>query len=62
MNYLKKQKVEKCVSVLKAFIDGAHAGTDKKSIAALSLEQLHRVMAGGILEDVGCIETPRIYS
>jgi hypothetical protein len=46
MSHLKFGNMEKCVSLLREFIEDAPSMTGKKEIAVLALNQLQRISAG----------------
>jgi len=52
MSQLKKQNVTKCLSLLREFVDEAAAGNPKKRIAALALDQLQRITAGEVSQEL----------
>ena len=60
MSNLKKENVNKCVSLLREFIDGADSRNSKKGIAVLALDQLERITAGAEEEtSPSCADFPR---
>ena len=63
MNRLKKQNLNKCISLLREFVDGASAATHKKRVAELALEQLQKITAGtgaGESDSLSCLGRPRL--
>jgi hypothetical protein len=46
MGRLKVENLNKCVSLLREFVDESSEANNKKGIAKLALEQLERITAG----------------
>ena len=60
MSHLKKEMANKCVSLLREYIDESPL-SDKKKTAVLALEQLQKITAGtSPSENFGCGIIPRI--
>jgi hypothetical protein len=51
MNRLKKENIDKCLSLLKEFIEKSSEEDQKKGIAMLAIDQLSKINAGA--ETVG---------
>lgn len=66
MSKLKKEKVKKCVSILREFVEESSAVDNKKERAILALDQLQKISAGTdtaiTIGDVSffCLGRPRI--
>ncbi|MCK4761023.1 MAG: hypothetical protein KAW12_02415 [Candidatus Aminicenantes bacterium] len=67
MKNLKKDNVNKCFSLLREFIEETGSVDNKKGIAILALDQLHKITAGeGETDDPPavpestCIEKPLV--
>ena len=67
MSKLKKENVEKCVSLLREFVEESSALDNKKEKAILVLDQLQKITAGTdpditAIEDVylRCLGRPRV--
>jgi hypothetical protein len=60
MSHLKKENLNKCVSLLREFIDESLLEDNKKGTAILALEHLQRITAGKTLEAAPqCYSRPR---
>ncbi|MGE5342559.1 MAG: hypothetical protein ACM3SY_13875 [Candidatus Omnitrophota bacterium] len=66
MSNLKKQNMNKCLSLLQEFVNNAEAGNNQKMVAALALDQLKKIAAGSdpglqmIVASTGCNGIARI--
>jgi hypothetical protein len=62
MNRLKNETTQKCLSLLRDFIEESSSLNSKKGIAVLALSQLQRVTAGSSPDEPepGCKPSPRI--
>jgi len=62
MSHIKKENLNKCISLLKEFIDDAGATMPRKGAAKLALNQLLNITAGAAARDLevgGCNTRPR---
>jgi transcriptional regulator NrdR family protein len=59
MSHLKTKNLNKCVSLLREFIENADSAAETKEIAALALDQLQNITAGNFLT-FSCTYRPRI--
>lgn len=61
MTDLKKQNVDKCLALLREFIDEADSRKGKKGSAVLALNQLQRITGGAKgRAPIGCLGRPRV--
>lgn len=60
MSYLKNESIDKCVSLLREYIEETPYGKNKRG-AVLALGQLQRITAGnaGDQDNVSCNDRPR---
>ena len=62
MSRLKNENLNKCVSLLREFIDEASTQNNKKEIAILALNQLQNITAGTDQQNLlgpACLTNPR---
>jgi len=62
MSRLKDENLEKCVSLIREFIDETSTEGNKKEIAILALNQLQSITAGSVQQSLlgpSCLTRPR---
>jgi hypothetical protein len=58
MGHLQNENIKKCVSLLQEFMDEAEGNSSKKGMAILALDQLLRISAGEVTDNLWCRGNP----